>query len=140
MYNEIMKKEMNEAIKAGERALSSLKAAEKKLNSASNWGMIDMFGGETFSTLLKNSKMSDAKKLMKSAESELKKFQKELQDVNIPLDLKMEVGNFLTFADFFFDGLIADVLVQNKISNAKNEVSNAIYQVEHILNELKCLV
>ena len=27
--------------------------------------------------------------------------------VNIPLDLRMEVGSFLSFADFFFDGFVA---------------------------------
>lgn len=137
MNNEIMRREMKEAIDAGERALSSLRKAQEKLNSAGNWGLFDMFGGGLFSTMIKRSKMDDASGLMESAKADLKRFQKELKDVNIPLDLRMEVGGFLSFADFFFDGFVADYLVQSKISDAKEQVSDAIFRVEQILKELK---
>jgi len=137
MSNEIMRREMKEALDAGERALSSLRKAQEKLNSAGNWGLFDMFGGGLFSTIMKRSKMDDAQQLMEAAKTDLKRFQRELKDVNIPLDLRMEVGSFLSFADFFFDGFVADYLVQSKISEAKEQVSDAIIRVEQILNELK---
>ena len=137
MSNEIMRREMKEAMDAGERALSSLRNAQRKLNSAGNWGLLDMFGGGLFSTIMKRSKMDDAQELMEAAKSDLKRFQRELKDVNIPLDLRMEVGSFLSFADFFFDGFVADYLVQSKISEAKEQVSDAIIRVEQILSELK---
>ena len=137
MSNEIMRREMKEALDAGERALSSLRNAQEKLNSAGNWGLFDMFGGGLFSTIMKRSKMDDAQQLMEAAKSDLKRFQRELKDVNIKLDLRMEVGSFLSFADFFFDGFVADYLVQSKISEAKEQVSDAIIRVEQILNELK---
>ena len=137
MNNEMMRQEMKEAIDAGERALTSLRMAQEKLNSAGNWGLFDMFGGGLFSTMIKRSKMDDASKLMETAKSDLKRFQKELKDVNVPLDMRMEVGSFLSFADFFFDGFVADYLVQSKISDAKEQVSDAIIRVEQILNELK---
>ena len=137
MSNEIMRREMKEALDAGERALSSLRKAQEKLNSAGNWGLFDMFGGGLFSTIMKRSKMDDAQQLMEAAKTDLKRFQRELKDVNIPLDLRMEVGSFLSFADFFFDGFVVDYLVQSKISEAKEQVSDAIIRVEQILNELK---
>ena len=137
MNNEIMRREMKEAMDAGECALSSLRCAQEKLNSAGNWGILDMFGGGMFSTIMKRSKMDDAQSHMESAKSDLKRFQKELKDVDIPLDLRMEVGSFLSFADFFFDGFVADYLVQSKISDAKEQVSDAIIRVEQILSELK---
>ena len=137
MNNEMMRREMKEAMDAGERALSSLRSAQEKLNSAGNWGLFDMFGGGLFSTMIKRSKMDDAQNLMEAAKTDLKRFQKELKDVNIPLDLRMEVGSFLSFADFFFDGFVADYLVQSKISDAKEQVSVAFIRVEQILSELK---
>ena len=137
MSNEIMRREMKEALDAGERALSSLRNAQEKLNSAGNWGLFDMFGGGLFSTIMKRSKMDDAQQLMEAAKTDLKRFQRELKDVNLSLDLRMEVGSFLSFADFFFDGFVADYLVQSKISEAKEQVSDAIVRVEQILNELK---
>lgn len=45
MSNEMMKREMQEAVQAGERALQSLYAARDKLGSARNWGIFDMLGG-----------------------------------------------------------------------------------------------
>ena len=43
MYHQ--QKEIEEAISAGEKALSSLAAAEKSLSSAKNWGIVDLLGG-----------------------------------------------------------------------------------------------
>ncbi len=137
MSNEMMRREIKEAIGAGERALSSLRMAREKLNSAGNWGIFDMFGGGFISSMVKRSKMDDAVGLMESAKIDLKRFQRELNDVNVPLDLKMEVGSFLSFADFFFDGFVADYLVQSKIAEAKEQVADAIYRVEQILRDLK---
>ena len=62
---------------------------------------------------------------------------KELKDINIPLNLRVEVGSFLSFADFFFDGFVADYLVQSKIAEAREQIDYAIYKVENILNDLK---
>ena len=52
-----IEKEKREAIEAGRRALNSLQAAKENLNSAKNWGLVDMFGGGFFTTMLKHSKM-----------------------------------------------------------------------------------
>ena len=137
MTNEMVKREINEAIVAGERALQSLKSAQEKLNSAGNWGVWDMLGGGFISTMMKQSKMSEAQNHMEDAKYYLKVFQKELSDVNVISDLKMEIGSFLSFADFFFDGFVADYLVQSKISDAKTQVAEAIFRVEELLKELK---
>ena len=132
-----MNKEIQEAIVAGENALHSLQLAQEKLNSASSWGFFDMLGGGLFSTIMKRTKMDEAQNLMEEAKYNLGIFQRELRDVNIPLNLRMEVGSFLSFADFFFDGFVADYLVQTKINDAKAQVSEAINRVQYILSELK---
>ena len=137
MSNDIMKKEMEEAIQAGERALKSLRIAQSQLNGAKNWGLFDMFGGGLISSVMKHSKMNDASRYMEEAKRDLLTFQKELRDVSVPLNLKIEVGSFLSFADFFFDGFVADYLVQSKISESREQIDYAIYKVENILNELK---
>ena len=49
------------------------------------------------------------------------------------------MGDFLTFADFFFDGFLADVMVQSKINNAKKQVDEAIRRVEEVLVKLRTL-
>lgn len=137
LSNDMMRKEMAEAIWAGERALTSLKTAQNQLNGARNWGLFDMFGGGMLSSMIKHSKINDASRYMENAKRDLQVFQRELRDVNIPLDLRMEVGSFLSFADFFFDGFVADYLVQSKISEAREQVDDAIRMVENILRNLK---
>ena len=131
------KKEIFEAIAAGERALNSLYAAQDKLKSARGWGMIDLFGGGLFTDMVKHSKMDDASRCMEDAKHHLTVFQRELKDVNLSLDLRMEVGGFLSFADFFFDGLVADYLVQSKIASAREQVEDAIMMVKNVLTALK---
>ena len=131
------KKEIHEAIAAGERALNSLYAAQDKLKSARGWGMIDLFGGGLFTDMVKHSKMNDASRCMEDAKCYLKAFQRELKDVNLSLDLRMEVGGFLSFADFFFDGLVADYLVQSKIASAREQVEDAIVMVKNVLTALR---
>ena len=48
----------------------------------------------------------------------------------------INMNDFLTFADFFFDGFVMDVIVQSKISNAKRQCDDAIRQVETIREKL----
>ena len=129
--------EIREAIAAGERALSSLYAAQDKLKSARGWGIFDMFGGGFIADMIKHSKMQDASKSMEEAKYFMQRFQKELSDVNGNFNLQLNVGGFLSFADFFFDGFLADYLVQSKITDARRQVDDAIVKVSRILEDLK---
>lgn len=132
-------KERNEAILAGERALDSLRAARDELNSAGNWGIVDLLGGGLISGLVKHSKMSNAQNYMEQAKWNLQNFSRELQDVNMVHNLNLELGDFLTFADFFFDGIVADWLVQDRINETKRQVEDAIRHVETILGQLRMM-
>lgn len=129
-------RERQEAIRAGERALNSLRDAEHYLGGARLWGIVDLFGGGGLSGLLKHAKIHDASRSMERAKADLLAFQRELRDVDIA-DLRIDIGGFLTFADFFFDGLVADWLVQSKIQNARRQVAEAITRVEQILAALR---
>ena len=54
-----MKQELLQAIQAGERAIASLRRAEKALGSAKNWGLFDLLGGGLFADLMKHGKIKD---------------------------------------------------------------------------------
>ena len=139
-----IEKEKREAIEAGYRALNSLNAAKENLNSAKNWGLVDMFGGGFFSTMLKHSKMDQAKQNMDQAKQnmdqakyDLRNFSRELNDVNMACNLNIDTGDFLSFADYFFDGFVVDWVVQDRINNAKRQVEEAIRRTESIVNQLQ---
>lgn len=129
-------KEIREAIDAGSRALSSLQQARAELNSASNFGLADMLGFDLLGGIGKHMKYSRAKECMSEAQMNLQRFEKELMDVNNGLDLNIEMGTFWTVADFLFDGILADIFVQSKISDAKMKVDQATNQVQYMLNRL----
>ena len=131
----LIDRERQEAIDAGERALDSLYGVRKELESAGNWGLLDMFGGGMFTTFVKHSKMNDAQRYMERAKRDLAAFSRELADVSETLNINS--GDFLTFADYFFDGFVADVMVQSRIRDAQRQVDDAIYRVESILSRLR---
>ncbi|MBU9713432.1 hypothetical protein [Evansella tamaricis] len=130
-------KEYDEAIQAGEVASNGLEEAIKSLESASGWSTFDMFGGGMLTTAIKHSHLDSAKDAIHRAQNKLRQFQQELLDVESQLDVNLEVGNFLTFADYFFDGLIVDWMVHGKINDSltqalemKNNVTSILYRIK----------
>ena len=137
MQNTYYKDEIGEAIAAGKEALHCLERAKESLSSAGNWGLFDILGGDFIATFVKHSKMNKANEEIQNARLALRKFQKELMDVeNIP-EFQLQMGDFLSFADYFFDGIIADIMVQSRIKEAKKQVEDAIRRVQYILAQLE---
>jgi hypothetical protein len=129
-------KEVNEAIQSADNALYYLNNANQYLDSAGGWGILDLLGGGFISTLAKHSKMDKAQQELQQAKYAVQSFKKELQDVGRIDNIDINVGDFLTFADFFFDGFVADWLVQSKIRDAQKQINDAIYQITYIKNQL----
>ena len=98
---------------------------------------IDMFGGNLLTGLIKHSQAHDASRYVEDAKRDLAVFQNELQDVRDLQGLNVEVGDFLTFADFFWDGLLADILVQSRINDARRKIADAIRRTEDVVQRLK---
>ena len=132
--NEVERREIKEAISAADDALYHLESARKYLGSAGNWGLVDIFGGGMITGLIKHSKMGNAEREVREAKYALQKFSKELRDVSGYRSI--HINEFLTFVDFVFDGFLADVVVQSKISEAKRQCDDAIRHVIAIRREL----
>ena len=130
-------KEKREAVEAGRRALESLRAAQRELDGAKNWGLVDLFGGGFFSSMIKRGKMNNAEQYMQQARYDLRSFSKELRDVDQVMDIHINTDDFLSFADWFFDGFAVDWMVQSRINQAREKVGEAIYRVESILAGLR---
>ncbi len=125
--------ERQEAIEAGERALDSLIEAQNQLRKARNWGIYDMLGGGFLSSLIKHSKIDNARSCIERAKYDLYAFNRELQDV--AGDLNVDIDGLVTFFDVM-DNFFADLLVQTKIGDASRQVDQAIFRVKDILRRL----
>ncbi|RED30624.1 hypothetical protein [Paenibacillus sp. VMFN-D1] len=130
-------KELKEAVRAGEAVLEDLERADDSLGSAGNWGTYDMLGGGMISTHMKHSRIDEAMEHIESAQFSLRRFGKELKDVQMALDIEIGIGSFLKFSDYFFDGFISDWLVQGRIRDTQDEVQEKISEVERIVRRLE---
>ena len=130
-------KEIREAIRAGERALYSLRAAENSLDEARGWGVLDMLGGNLITGLVKHSKVGDASRYVEAAKRDMAYFQDELRDIQDLQGLNIAVDDILTFADFFWDGFLADIMVQSRINDARTRIADAIRRTEAVVRKLR---
>lgn len=128
--------ELREAISAGNTVLSSLDQAQDRMSSAKNWGTWDMLGGGMLSTAMKHSRISEAREAMHTAQRNLRRFERELKDVERDISIDLHIGEFLTFADYFFDGFITDYLVQGKINDALDQIEHRRSKIKGIVNSL----
>ena len=71
---------------------------------------------------------------VQQAQWDLRRFSQELSDVHLP---QIELNGFASFADIFFDGLWADLFVQQKINAARRQLEEASCRVEDILYQLR---
>jgi DNA repair exonuclease SbcCD ATPase subunit len=132
-------KELQEAASAGRSVLSALDRARERLESARSWGTYDMLGGGMIATAVKHSRIDDARSAIHAAQNSLRRFQTELRDVQRDVNVQIEIGGLLTFADYFFDGLITDWIVQGRINQSLNQVSDKRSQISRIVAELEAL-
>lgn len=124
--------EIHEAIHAADDALIALRSAEESLAMASGLGIWDMLGGGFFSSLIKHSKIDQAQREIENARAALRRFRSELADLNQAADFDLDVSGFLRLADYCFDDIFSDLMVQSRIRRGRRQVQQAIAQIEEI--------
>lgn len=134
------KKELSEAISAGNSARSTADSILQSLNSAKNWGTYDALGGGLVADIAKHSHLNAAQTSVEQLQSQLRRFKTELADVRVRADMQVNVDGFLRFADYFFDGLAADLTVLNKISRSQSEVQSTKSRIDSILSRLRSML
>ena len=130
------KKEINEAILAGEKALISANNVLSSLDSAEDWGTFDLFGGGVISDMVKHNHLDEAQNKVEQLQSDLRRFKTELTDVTINSDIKVNIDGFLRFADYFFDSFFTDWAVLDKINESQENVKNTKRQIEEVISRL----
>ena len=130
-------REIQEAIQAGLAAQRALEEMGGDLNGAENWGVWDMVGGGIMSTFAKHGCLDDAQDAAYEARRALSRFRTELADVSSEQVPDVELGDFAVFADYFFDGLFADLFVQSRIREAQDQVAAVAQRVERLIVRLR---
>ena len=131
--------EIEEALRAGEQALDFVRKTENYLTQARQLGQVDMWGSRNIrSGTFKHQAMDQAREMAYQSKHALIRFGNELKDVynNLRLDIKMDIEEFGRFMDVFFDNLLSDWLVQQKIMKSLANVSATRQQVEDLMQQL----
>ena len=135
--NVAIKKELSEAILAGKNCSDILQKVISHLKMAGDWGKWDMYGnkGAKYS---KRRALDAAARLLPTTRHQLKLFMRELNDLgenDIQININpIQINNF---TDFFFDNLISDWIVQQRIVNTINEISNSHTHVIRVVMSLE---
>ncbi len=128
------KKEIEEAVLAGQQALHTVNTVLDSLDSADSWATWDTFGGGgLFTDMMKHDHLDSAQSQINQLQVELRSLKTELADVEIHADIQVQIEDFLKFADYFFDGLFADWTVRDKIEES-------IAQVKHTKTEIMAVI
>lgn len=130
-------REIQEAIQAGLAAQRALEEMSGDLSGAENWGVWDMVGGGIMATFAKHGCLDDAQDAAYEARRALSRFRTELADVSSEQVPDVELGDFAVFADYFFDGLFADLFVQSRIREAQGQVEAVTQRVERLIVRLR---
>lgn len=132
--------QISEAINLTNQILGYVEQAERSLSSARNWGFFDVLGGGFIVDMIKHHKLGKAREAMESVNYLMQRLQQVLGSLQLPADYRMEIGNFATFADFFFDGVFADLYMQSKIMQSLDEVrrlKSKLYELKSRLENIR---
>ncbi len=132
-------REITEAITAGNSVVIDLDQAIKSLGSAGDWGIWDMLGGGFITDMIKHSHIDDARNSVNNAQNKISQFKRELADVQKNTEVQINIGELMSFADFFFDGLIFDWIVQSKIEDSLAQSDKAKDTIVQTIKELETL-
>ena len=137
-FNHALRREIEEAHNAGAKCLKILEKVIALLKNAGEWGRWDMYGDKRRSEYMKHRSLDQALKNIPVAQHNLNLFKKELADLGEKeVVLQLDNVHFNKFRDFFFDNLISDWIVQQRIKNTLNNVEATHSHVRRIIMSLE---
>ena len=127
-------KDIEESIGAGKALYQEIGYTKEILQSAKNWGTLDLLGGDFISSMAKHQKVDEAQKQFARVSNLLVNFNKELEDINMSsLNFSTSMKTF----DIFFDNIFTDISVNNQISKSYDDSCKLGKKVNDILINLK---
>ncbi|MBR6610579.1 MAG: hypothetical protein IKK99_10240 [Oscillospiraceae bacterium] len=133
------KKELDEAIAVGNQAATLASEVIFNLEKAEELFVWDVLFDSMLVDFQKHDFLDKARHAGEKLQQALHRFRSELADVTIDENIDVVLDDFLSFADFFFDGLFSSMAVNDRIKKSKANMENArnkIYSTLRILGTL----
>jgi len=89
--------------------------------------------------MLKHNRLEEAQESLELAGKKVKMFEKELADISVNAEIHVEIQSFEKFADIFFDNILSDWAMQEKITRASKQVDEALERIRQLLLSLQMM-
>ena len=136
MNEEIKAQKIEEILATGRMTLDSLRQAQIKLDSVKSWITIDGFGGSLLISIVKHSKIEETLQVLEEAKKNVRRFQLQLKTIELPMEVKKDVGIFVSFATFFLDGTVENYLIKERVNDVTEQLDDAVKMIEAICRNI----
>lgn len=130
------RRELREALTAGDRALERLDRVIDRLDSAGGWSTWDLLGGGLLTDVMKYNRLDEAQEQIEALRSDLRRYQAELADVERLEQFDVRPGGMMQAVDIFFDNILSDWMVREQIQRSQNEMTGLQSRIRGIQDRL----
>ncbi len=129
-------KEIKEAREALLDLQDEIDLVIKETESASRWGIFDIFADSSLVGFVKRGKIKDINSGLEIIREKLEIAKKELGDVRINLYEEISDTTYDFFVDIIFDNIFTDLRVNREIKEIRENLFDLRERVEEILKKL----
>ena len=129
-------KEIKEAREALLDLQEEIDLVIKETESASRWGIFDIFADSSLVSFVKRGKIKDINSGLEIIREKLEIAKKELGDVRINLDEEISDTTYDFFVDVIFDNIFTDLRVNREIKEIRENLFLLRDRVDEILKKL----
>ena len=129
-------KELKEARQALLDLKNEIDKTIKITESASRWGLFDLFADSGLVGLVKRGKIKDINSNLKIVREKLEVAKRELNDIRIDLDEEIPDSTYDFFVDVIFDNIFTDLRVNGEIKEIREKLEDLGDRVDELLRKI----
>lgn len=129
-------KELKEASQALLDLKNEIDKTIKITESASRWGLFDLFADSGLVGLVKRGKIKDINSNLKIVRDKLEVAKRELNDIRIDLDEEIPDSTYDFFVDVIFDNIFTDLRVNREIKEIREKLEDLGDRVDELLRKI----
>lgn len=129
-------KELKEARQALVDLKNEIDKTIKLTESASRWGLFDLFADSDLVGFIKRGKIKDINSNLEIVRDKLELAKRELNDIRIDLDVEIPDSTYDFFVDVIFDNIFTDLRVNREIKEIREKLEDLGDRVDELLRKI----
>lgn len=129
-------KELKEARQALVDLKNEIDKTIKLTESASRWGLFDLFADSAIVGFIKRGKIKDINSNLEIVRDKLELAKRELNNIRIDLDVEIPDSTYDFFVDVVFDNIFTDLRVNREIKEIREKLEDLGDRVDELLRKI----